>query len=120
MQLKLRTKFLLFFLVMGLSVFIYDVLKPNPDREEIAKWRIHLIPDGFYGHVIKKVHHRCNDVILLDAQGDSFDIHCATEELLDSAAIGDSIIKYPNSNNCRIINEGKDIQCNCYYEQQLP
>ena len=119
MQLKFDKKYLPFLLLLGLSGCIYEFLKPNPAKEEVAKWRSHLIPDGFSGHVIKKYTHRNNQLVLINAMKDSFHMICITQDLFDSVAVGDSVVKYANSNICGIIREDNSIRCNCYYEQDL-
>ena len=100
---------ILIVLILTLNIFF-----PRNDRD-LAKIRERLTPPGYQGVIFRKSHGRCNHIFINNNDYDTSDISCVTEELFNSANIGDTFIKIPNSNSCRIRNKDTSILCNCYY-----
>ena len=88
------------------------------EEEKFLSEQARLIPDGFKGVVTYKIRERCAHIQLRSKTGDTVKLECVTEDLYENTKIGDTIVKYPNTNICTVIDSSIGKCFLCYYITQ--
>ena len=72
------------------------------------EYYLNNIAMSFKGKIVKKyLLHETH--LIVDSDSTTIDIDTSTKELEDQAMVGDSLIKYPNSNCCKLIKGTNNI-----------
>jgi len=71
---------------------------------------------GFTGVIIKKYRQKGGDIIFYKnlKTMKEYEIN-PSEELAENSNVGDTIIKFPQSNKCILKNRGKNIKVQCHF-----